>query len=158
VVLADCNGTRYKFDNLNQGNSGTFCHPSGLPVATVWIKAGCFLSGQGPGYGRRFDAPCDYCQSMMLMAVGGNLAPGKESFDVTVYPNPTKDEFTLMVNTGSNSTINASLYDLMGNKILDMPDIQPNLPYTINHPLAQGIYLIRIEHNGTWQSMRLIRN
>jgi hypothetical protein len=60
VVLVDCNGTHYKHDGLS-GHSGTFCHPSGLPVTRVYVKSGCFQSGEGPGYGRRFDNPFDVC-------------------------------------------------------------------------------------------------
>jgi hypothetical protein len=60
VVLRDCNGVNYKFDGLN-GKTGTFCHPSGLPVTRVYVKSGCFQSGEGPGYGRRFDNPFTVC-------------------------------------------------------------------------------------------------
>jgi hypothetical protein len=60
VVLRDCNGVNYKFDGLH-GKTGTFCHPSGLPVTRVYVKSGCFQSGEGPGYGRRFNNPFDVC-------------------------------------------------------------------------------------------------
>jgi hypothetical protein len=60
VVLRDCNGVDYKFDGL-RGKTGTYCHPSGLPVTRVYVKSGCFQSGEGPGYGRRFDNPFDVC-------------------------------------------------------------------------------------------------
>jgi hypothetical protein len=60
VVLVDCNGTHYKHDGL-RGKTGTFCHPSGLPITRVYVKSGCFQSGEGPGYGRRFDNPFDVC-------------------------------------------------------------------------------------------------
>lgn len=40
VVLNFCNGTSYKFDNLNQGSSGTFSL-NGLTISSVLIKAGC---------------------------------------------------------------------------------------------------------------------
>jgi hypothetical protein len=60
VVLRDCNGVNYKFDGLS-GHSGTFCHPSGQPVVRVYVKSGCFQSGEGPGYGRRFNNPFDFC-------------------------------------------------------------------------------------------------
>jgi hypothetical protein len=60
VVLRDCNGVDYKYDGLS-GHDGSFCHPSGLPIATVWVKSGCFQSNDGPGYGRRFENPFDVC-------------------------------------------------------------------------------------------------
>jgi hypothetical protein len=158
LVLMDCDGTHFKFDNLNQGNSGTFCHPSGLPVTTVWIKAGCYKSGDGPGYGRRFDAPCNYCPRVRLLPVDESNSFANAIFEINVYPNPTNGEFTLMVNSGSNSAINVSLYDLTGKKILDVPDVNPNIPCNITHKLSKGIYLIRIEQDGKYQSVRLIKN
>jgi hypothetical protein len=60
VVLRDCNGVDYKFDGLN-GHTGSFCHPSGNPVTVVWVKSGCYTSGDGPGYGRRFNNPFNVC-------------------------------------------------------------------------------------------------
>jgi CheY-like chemotaxis protein len=32
--------------------------PPAAPRSHVYIKSGCFKSGEGPGYGRRFDGPC----------------------------------------------------------------------------------------------------
>lgn len=60
VVLQDCNGVNYKFDGLG-GKTGTFCHPSGLPVTKAWVKSGCYQSGDGPGYGRRYTNPLPAC-------------------------------------------------------------------------------------------------
>lgn len=57
VVIRMANGVDKKFDNLNVGKTGNFCSPSGSPIVKVWVKAGCFQSGDGPGYGRKFDNP-----------------------------------------------------------------------------------------------------
>lgn len=57
VVVKDCPGVEYKYDNLNQGMTGTFTHPSGEPITTVWVKSGNNHSDDGPGYGERFDNP-----------------------------------------------------------------------------------------------------
>jgi hypothetical protein len=53
VVIRTANGTETKFDNLN-GTSRTFTSPNGSNITTVWVKSGCFQSGDGPGYGRKF--------------------------------------------------------------------------------------------------------
>ncbi len=59
VLMFDDNAT-YKFDNLNQGKTGTFQgvgRNAGKKIKTVWVKSGCNSSGDGPGYGERFDHP-----------------------------------------------------------------------------------------------------
>lgn len=57
VVLLLCDSTEYKFDGLN-GYSGTFCSPDGQDILGVWIKSGCYQSGDGPGYGYYLEGPC----------------------------------------------------------------------------------------------------
>jgi len=59
VVLEFEDGTRQKFDGLS-GQSATFSGTgdnAGKTVTGVWVKAGSNHSGDGPGYGERFDAP-----------------------------------------------------------------------------------------------------
>jgi hypothetical protein len=59
VVLEFEDGTRQKFDGLS-GQSATFSGTganAGKTVVGVWVKAGANHSGDGPGYGDRFDAP-----------------------------------------------------------------------------------------------------
>ena len=70
VVLGDVNGWEFKFDGLT-GYTAYFCHPSGLPLTDVWVKSGCFRSGDGPGYGHHFgvcgpSAPSGYDPSVGL--------------------------------------------------------------------------------------------
>lgn len=63
VVLEFADGSRQKFDDL-KGHTGEFAgtgEHEGKEVVRVWVKAGGNLSGEGPGYGTRFDAPDDVC-------------------------------------------------------------------------------------------------
>ncbi len=65
VVLAFDDGTHYKFDGLS-GKSGTFAgigDDTGKQIATCWIKSGNNKSGDGPGYGERFDNPLERASS-----------------------------------------------------------------------------------------------
>ena len=59
VVLEFADGEHYKFDGL-KGHYGTFGGGE-REIVTVWVKAGNNASGDGPGYGERFDsdAECD---------------------------------------------------------------------------------------------------
>jgi hypothetical protein len=57
VVLKFSNNSTYKFDGLT-GKTGTFAGTgsnSGKRIVTAWVKSGSNASGDGPGYGERFD-------------------------------------------------------------------------------------------------------
>ncbi len=60
VVVEDRNGNHYKFDNLEQQgvtNEHTFTWDRA--IYKCWVKAGQNASGEGPGYGERFDNTTD---------------------------------------------------------------------------------------------------
>jgi hypothetical protein len=59
VVLELPDGSHHKSEGLN-GNANTFS-TGGAPIAGVWVKSGANHSGDGPGYGERFDAPEQDC-------------------------------------------------------------------------------------------------
>jgi hypothetical protein len=76
VVLEFENGRRYKFDGLS-GPTGTFFgqgRNAGQVITTCWVKSGRNKSGDGPGYGERFDNP--------QTSSGNSVEP--ERFDDTV--------------------------------------------------------------------------
>jgi hypothetical protein len=57
VVVEFKGGERYKYDGL-QGHYGTF-GAGDKEIVGVWVKAGNNASGDGPGYGMRFDSDAD---------------------------------------------------------------------------------------------------
>lgn len=54
VVVQYSDGSTYKYDNLSVGTTGTFGSGS-KQIDKVWVKSGCNESGEGPGYGERFE-------------------------------------------------------------------------------------------------------
>jgi hypothetical protein len=63
VVLRFDDGSIQKFDELT-GEAGTFAGIGAAidkAIVTVWIKSGDNQSGDGPGFGERFDAPGASC-------------------------------------------------------------------------------------------------
>jgi hypothetical protein len=61
VVVELADGSRQRFEGLN-GQRGVFTAQGRNAVITrVWVKAGANHSGDGPGYGERFDAPAQDC-------------------------------------------------------------------------------------------------
>ena len=55
VVVEYDSGLVHKFDGLTVGTSGTFGIEGEGNLVTVWVKSGSFQSGDGPGFGYRFD-------------------------------------------------------------------------------------------------------
>ena len=63
VVLELADGSRYKVEGLT-GHLTTFVAPEAQAIRRVWVKAGSNHSGEGPGYGERFDAPASRCSPL----------------------------------------------------------------------------------------------
>lgn len=62
VVVELADGSRQRFEGL-RGHTNAFV-PAGAreqAITKVWVKAGSNHSGEGPGYGQRFDAPDGTC-------------------------------------------------------------------------------------------------
>mgnify|MGYP002623223696 CR=1 FL=1 len=62
-VVCEFEGSyEYKFDNLNVGQTATFKGEgsyAGMTITACWVKSGKNSSGDGPGYGERFDDDLD---------------------------------------------------------------------------------------------------
>ncbi len=90
VVLEFTDGSHYKFDNLNQGRTGTFQgigQHAGKTIEQVWIKSGCNASGEGSGYGERFDSPVTQQTSIAIEFEDSNVNV-KAYFDLDTVPYP----------------------------------------------------------------------
>jgi hypothetical protein len=64
VVLEFTDGSRQRFEGLS-GHTNSFTgtgEHEGKEVVGVWVKSGRNHSGDGPGYGERFDAPEQACE------------------------------------------------------------------------------------------------
>jgi hypothetical protein len=85
-----------------------------------------------------------------------NNTTTNEEFNVSVYPNPTNGDFNILVNSTSDATGRATIYDATGRKIADYHDIKANTIYPVSQNMAKGMYLIRVEQNGTTQTTHLI--
>lgn len=100
VVLEFEGGARQKFDNLNQGPTGTFAGTGtnyGKKITKCWIKSGSNESGEGPGYGERFE---------------NSVAAVKAAFNLnnTPYPFPSGSWDSFISHARSNSYVsNAGL-------------------------------------------------
>ncbi len=75
---------------------------------------------------------------------GVNSDPGSKNLnDITVYPNPTNGQFTVLSSVGSGQ-LSVEIYNVLGEKVYSQLNIQ-NSTFGINiSSEPNGIYLIRI--------------
>lgn len=74
VVLEFADGEHFKLDGL-KGHYGTF-GGGDREIVTVWVKAGNNASGDGPGYGERFDSDAECDDSGGTGGTGGSGGMG----------------------------------------------------------------------------------
>lgn len=60
VVLQFADGSRLRFEDLPESRTGTFAGDDDV-IEVVWVKSGDNKSGDGPGYGERFDLETSDC-------------------------------------------------------------------------------------------------
>lgn len=73
VVLLFTDNSYQKFDGLS-AKTGTFYGTGandGKEIARVYVKSGCYQSGDGPGWGLRFDTPCNDDNLISVPGTGG---------------------------------------------------------------------------------------
>ncbi len=99
VVVQYSDGSRVRFDNLC-GTSGTFGSGS-KQIERVWVKSGCNESGEGPGYGERFERSWTNDNARIKSWFGLTCVPYP-------YPSGSWDEYINYVK--SSSYIHAAKY------------------------------------------------
>lgn len=84
---------------------------------------------------------------------------------LTTYPNPFKDQIQISYEYKDSSPIEISVYNLKGQKVYTFPtnytsEKQINTKWNgrdnNNHIVSNGIYFIRLEHNGKNQTKKVI--
>ncbi len=147
--------------NGNNADKVIICHlPPGNPnnPQTLSIGASAVPSHLGNHYGDALGECGKSCdnETKSFSEPEGELLIN-EGFETVVYPNPTSGDFTIMIHSDSDAPITAALFDITGNKISDLNDIQNNTPYVVSRNLRSGIYLVIINQNGYQEAIRLIR-
>lgn len=98
VVLKFSNNNTYKFDGLT-GKTGTFSGTgsnSGKQIVTAWVKSGSNASGDGPGYGERFD----FTTAKIKTALGLDIAYPYAGGSWTEYITEVQNSSGTIANAG----------------------------------------------------------
>jgi hypothetical protein len=85
-------------------------------------------------------------------------APGLQqlAFNVIAYPNPSNDQFKLVIEGGSNEKVEVKVFDLLGRlvKVINKNDAQPTL---FGEDLPAGSYMTVINQGIETKTVRLIK-
>jgi lysyl endopeptidase len=79
--------------------------------------------------------------------------------DVSIYPNPAIYEQQVLFKNTVQGTVNLTVYDLMGNKILNESFISPerNIRFDTQN-LSEGLYLLKIDYDGNTAVKKFVKN
>ncbi len=93
-------------------------------------------------------------------ASSASVAGTSAAAQVAVSPNPTNADFTIRYSLDANTHVMADLFDVLGNRVLDLFDGNQSTgaqSLTVDtHLLPNGIYFYRVDINGTLQSGRVV--
>jgi uncharacterized protein len=71
----------------------------------------------------------------------------EKGLHVQVAPNPSRDAFTLMINSSNPETVSMRITDISGKVLTTLQHIQPNTSVRTGENLSSGIYLAEIIQN-----------
>ncbi len=95
-----------------------------------------------------------YQRYLKALAILGNQ-------NIKVYPNPVKDNFTVMIKSQTSGPATLQLFDLLGklylikNIILQKDEIQ-TFVFTNFQPLNKGIYILKLIDGNSQQSIKIL--
>ena len=75
------------------------------------------------------------------------ITENKNNISITVYPNPAKDNITITYNSIDNKKANATIHNIVGEKIKEITLNQNSNKININN-FNKGIYFIKITNSG----------
>lgn len=148
-----CTATKYYYGLGNDSSevvffkitNGGHTWPGGVPIPSFGntnqdIKA----SGEIWNFFKKFSLQCAVNAVNEQPVIGNQLS---------VYPNPTKGEFTV---SGLQFLVQLSVYNVMGGKIYDVPKGENvvHLPLW----LGQGIYFLKLETEEGTSVVKLVKN
>jgi len=74
--------------------------------------------------------------------------------EVSAYPNPFNNEFTIQLSNGAAANI--QLFDING-RMIENRNVQDQFEITMGQNLNAGVYLVKVEQNGETNSFKMIK-
>ena len=75
---------------------------------------------------------------------------------VNIFPNPSFDQFTLAVESGSKEPVEILINDILGRKIFQTTGAT-NRTYVFGSTLRTGIYVVQVKQGKDMQTFKLMK-
>ena len=85
-----------------------------------------------------------------------NKISNNNELDIAIYPNPTLNEFNLIINSENEETFSLTIYDYSGKILENIKNVSPN--YKFGSSLSKGIYLIQVRTRDKIVNKMIIKN
>jgi hypothetical protein len=79
------------------------------------------------------------------------------SIKLNVYPNPFREQFTVRIDSPNEELFDISVISLQGGSVHLRTEIPANTDNTFNLQLANGIYILRVNHKGIVMTQRIVK-
>jgi hypothetical protein len=76
---------------------------------------------------------------------------------LNVYPNPFRDRFTVRIDSPNEEMFDVAVISLQGGSVHLRTQVPANTDNTFNLQLANGIYILRVNHNGIVMTKRIVK-
>jgi alpha-tubulin suppressor-like RCC1 family protein len=171
------NGTRWgwgynnNFD-LGNGTNTPILVPTQLDNDTDWLSIGFDNVSPGGysikqnhslyGWSYSYTSLSTYVLYQVPMLLGTSCTLGNESFDsqteLTAYPNPFSNNFTINIQSPSSDDINIKVYDMIG-KLVDEQTIESinASDYQLGKGYATGVYNVIINQGENRKVLRVVK-
>lgn len=107
---------------------------------------------------KQLDNDGEFTYSSVVLVNRDNM----ETNDFNVFPNPFVNEFTISLNATQNEVTSIDLLDLQGKlvtkQIIALNQGQNSIEINNLSQVQAGIYFLRVSHNGTVQTKKIVKN
>jgi len=93
-------------------------------------------------------------RELTTVSEGVNIMASK--MQVNIFPNPTLDQFTLVVESGSKEAVEILINDILGRKIFQTTGAT-NRTYVLGSNLRTGIYVVQVKQGKDMQTFKLMK-
>src|SRR5687768_3640369 len=83
-----------------------------------------------------------------------NIIAGK--LRVNIFPNPTFDQFTLAIESGSKESVQILITDILGRRVYQTGG-RTNQTYAFGKDLGRGVYVVQVKQGNDIQTFKLIK-
>ena len=92
--------------------------------------------------------------------VSGNAlaeVPTTDIFQVKAFPNPTEDQFTILLEGGSNEKVQVVMYDAVGRLVKKIEKTDNGSPIKFGEDLKVGAYFVEVRQGVNRKTIKLVK-